>query len=97
MRLAYKRDYCCEHGNERLGFQIMQTISWLAEEMPSFGAGVWWSSFGCFSPAPFFTSIALGIGYDFSLEFGQLATDWGKNWERNTDADLSFSFAVHFY
>lgn len=40
MRLAYKRDYCCEHGNERLGFQIMQTISWLAEEMPSFGAGV---------------------------------------------------------
>jgi hypothetical protein len=31
---------CCEHCNERLGFQIMQSISWPAEEMPDFGAGV---------------------------------------------------------
>ena len=33
-------DCCCEHGNERLGFQITQSISWLAEKMPAFGAGV---------------------------------------------------------
>jgi hypothetical protein len=33
-------DCCCEHHNERFDFQIMQSISWLAEEMPPFGAGV---------------------------------------------------------
>jgi hypothetical protein len=58
---------------------------------------VWWSSFGCFSPALLFALIALGIAYDVSLKFGQFATDWGKKRERNTDADLSLSFAVHFH
>ena len=29
----------CEDGNERLGFHIMQSASWLPKEMSSFGAG----------------------------------------------------------
>jgi hypothetical protein len=89
---------CCEQCNERLVFQIMQNISWLSEEMPVLGAGVCLMElFGCFSPVLIFTSIALGVGYEISLEFGQLATDLEKKWKRNTDAGLSVSFTVHFY
>jgi len=76
----------------------MQNISRLSEEMPAFGAGVCLMElFGCFSPALIFTSIALGVGYAINLEFGQLATDLEKKWERNTDAGLSVSFTVRFY
>jgi hypothetical protein len=53
--------------------------------------------FGCFSLALIVTLIALGVGYEFSLKFGHLATDWGKKWKRNTDAGLSVTFALHLY
>lgn len=38
--IKWTSDCCCEHGNERLGFQELQSISWLADKMPDFGAGV---------------------------------------------------------